>query len=66
MSTRIPASNARAVAAHVYAGPPKFKGICTNCGDTRNKHCGRCHACAGYHLGDCVQLHGLGSTFGGL
>lgn len=45
----------------LFAGPVKFKGICTNCKEPRNRHCGRCKACPGNHVNVCMTGHGSGA-----
>lgn len=39
---------------YYYSGPMKFKGKCSNCGEPKNRHCGRCKACPGYHRAECI------------
>jgi hypothetical protein len=46
---------------HLYAGPTRFKATCDNCGEPRNRHCGRCLGCPGGHMEDCMKSHATGA-----
>lgn len=42
------------VPKHTYEGPLKFKGKCAKCGEPRNRHCGHCKGCPGFHVSVCM------------
>lgn len=50
------------VAKHTYVGPTTFRGKCSTCGEPRNRHCGRCKACPGFHVGECMTGYATGAS----
>lgn len=46
--------NKTTAVGRLYDGPLKFKGKCNNCVEPRNRHCGHCKACPGYHIAECM------------
>lgn len=53
--------NRQTCAGKLYEGPPKFKAKCSNCEAPRNRHCGRCRACPGGHMEDCMKSYATGA-----
>lgn len=39
--------------SHTYDGPLKFRATCERCSQPRNRHCGSCKGCPGYHATAC-------------
>jgi hypothetical protein len=53
--------NSRTCLGKLFDGPVQFKAKCGNCGVPRNRHCGRCRACPGGHMEDCLKSHATGA-----
>lgn len=54
--------SATTASGRVYAGPTRFKGRCEHCAETRNRHCGTCLACRGWHREGCNTVIGMAQS----